>query len=214
MLQSGQERQFREALISSSDDEARSIIWKAKEDLKLTRLEIIERYVVPALDSIGADWHEGELALSQVYVSGRICENIINELLPEKRVDPGSRPGIGLVVLNDHHALGKRIVSSVLKAGGYSLIDYGIMSAGQLFQRIREDNPALVMVSVLMLSSALEVKNVISNLADCNCSTKIAVGGAPFRLDRQLWLEVGADAVGFSAADSLKIAEQYLGGVE
>jgi hypothetical protein len=38
------------------------------------------------------------------------------------------------------------------------------------------------------------------------------VGGAPFRFDDQLWREVGADAMGLSASDALKILDAMGGG--
>jgi methanogenic corrinoid protein MtbC1 len=39
---------------------------------------------------------------------------------------------------------------------------------------------------------------------------RIAVGGAPFLLDPELWCEVGADAGGRSAADAVTILRGWL----
>lgn len=38
--------------------------------------------MVPALDRIGTGWENGTIALSQVYMSGRICEEVVDDLLP------------------------------------------------------------------------------------------------------------------------------------
>ncbi len=37
-------------------------------------LAALEALVAPALEQIGAAWEKGECALTQVYMSGRICE--------------------------------------------------------------------------------------------------------------------------------------------
>ncbi|MBF0249091.1 MAG: cobalamin-binding protein, partial [Alphaproteobacteria bacterium] len=39
----------------------------------------------------------------------------------------------------------------------------------------------------------------------------IFVGGAPFRFDTQLWREVGADAMGFSATDAVGLITTAMG---
>ena len=41
----------------------------------------MEKLVVPALERIGAGWEQGRVALSQVYMSGRICEELVDTLL-------------------------------------------------------------------------------------------------------------------------------------
>ena len=40
---------------------------------------------------------------------------------------------------------------------------------------------------------------------------KVVVGGAPFLFDDQLWQEVGADAMGKSAADAVAIVTRLMG---
>jgi len=37
----------------------------------------------------------------------------------------------------------------------------------------------------------------------------VIVGGAPFRFDPQLWKEIGADAMAYSAADAIAVIEAY-----
>ncbi|WP_373507819.1 B12-binding domain-containing protein [Thiocapsa sp.] len=37
------------------------------------RLDVVERLVVPSLERIGDLWERGEVSLSQVYMSGRLC---------------------------------------------------------------------------------------------------------------------------------------------
>lgn len=201
---------FREALLSSDADAAAALL--AGYLIDKQALEFVEEVIVKALDQIGDGWENGEYALSQVYMSGRICEDLLEKALPDGSGLRKEKPKIAIALLNDYHALGKRIVYAVLRAGGYQLIDYGRVETGELVRRVKEDQIETLLISVLMLSSALQVKEVVKNLSYNVNKPKVVVGGAPFRLDRKLWQEVGADAVGFSAADALHLVKELKGG--
>lgn len=85
----------------------------------------IETLIVPALEEIGRRWEQGNVSLSRVYMSGRICETIVDTMIPNSDPSRSTYPRIAIAVLEDHHTLGKRIVYSVLRAGGYTVTDYG-----------------------------------------------------------------------------------------
>jgi methanogenic corrinoid protein MtbC1 len=76
--------------------------------------------------------------------------------------------------------------------------------------RVVQDRVEILLVSVLMLPSALRVKELRARLTQAGRNIKIAVGGAPFRYDDQLWREVGADAMGRTASDAVKIVRQFV----
>jgi monomethylamine corrinoid protein len=62
----------------------------------------------------------------------------------------------------------------------------------------------------LMLRSALRVRELRFAFENAGLSVKLAVGGAPFRLDLNLWKKVGADATSDSAAGAVGIARRFL----
>ena len=169
-------------------------------------MSALENIVVPAMEDIGYKWEAGEVALSQVYMSGKICEEIVDTLIPQtntKRIDD---PNLAIVVYKDHHMLGKRIVSTFLRVSGYDVLDYGHASSiEELVEKIKKDKIEILLISVLMLNSALNVKEFISKLREENLKTKVVIGGAPFRFDLDLYKEVGADACGTNASDVLGI---------
>ncbi|MDF2885611.1 MAG: cobalamin B12-binding domain protein [Clostridiaceae bacterium] len=51
---------------------------------KKNGIEFIDEYIVKSLNSIGDKWEKGEVALSQVYMSSRLCEEIAITILAEK----------------------------------------------------------------------------------------------------------------------------------
>ncbi len=166
----------------------------------------LDDVVVPALERIGRDWEEGRVSLSQVYMAGRICERAVEGLLSPDRPVRGDRPKLGIAVLEDHHALGKRMVKSALRAAGYQLQDYGHGRRPQeLVEMALRDQVDVLLISCLMLASALRVSEVVAGLQKAGSPIAVVVGGAPFRLEAQLWKEVGARAVGRNAAEAVAI---------
>jgi methanogenic corrinoid protein MtbC1 len=163
----------------------------------------VDQLILPALEIIGKGWEEGTVALAQVYMSSRICEELMAHVPPPANPKYPGHPRMGLAVLEDYHLLGKIIISACLRAGGYAFHDYGRVTPQELVRKIRDDSIEIVLISTLMLRSALQVKEVKRLLAEAGSSTRIVVGGAPFRFDPLLWKEVGADAMGANAVEAI-----------
>jgi methanogenic corrinoid protein MtbC1 len=170
----------------------------------------IEGLIVPALERIGQGWEAGIVSLSQVYMAGRLCETLVDSILPP--ADPGRRknPPLAIAVIEDYHLLGLRIIYSALRASGFELRNYGRVTMNELLARVAEDRIAVLLLSALMLPSALRIKEVTSRLRSVGQATKIIVGGAPFRFDPALAAEVGADAVGDSGSDAVSLVRRFL----
>lgn len=175
-------------------------------------MQAIEELMVPSLIRLGEEWNAGKVALSQIYMSSRICEDIVNHLLPAAATERKSPPKVAIAVLCDYHTLGKRIVLSVMRASGLDILDYGRMEADELADRVLADDVKILLISTLMLPSALKVKAVRAALDAGGGHVRIAVGGAPFLFDAQLWREVGADAMGRNATDAVTIVRHWLEG--
>jgi methanogenic corrinoid protein MtbC1 len=180
------------------------------EALKLgPPIEVVGELVSLALNRIGNDWENGKLALSQVYMSGVICEELIDKVLPPQSPVRKSQPRMAIGVFEDFHLLGKRIVYSSLRASGFELADLGGgLSIDKLVEAVQRDNIKILLLSVLMLPSALHIKDLKQKLNDSD--VKIVVGGAPFRFDNQLWKEVGADACGDNVNDAVQIIHKMM----
>ncbi len=200
---------FRESLEMLDRVQAESVFQQALTTL--SPIQAVEQVVVPALEQIGAAWEAGSVALSQVYMSGRFCEELVEHVLPPSDPDRKHQPRSAIVVLSDYHMLGKRIVYSVMRASGFELFDYGRMGVDELVARAQADKIRVLLISVLILPSALRVRDVCTRLKAAASGIKVLVGGAPFLFDAQMWQEVGADAMGHSAADAVNIVEGWMG---
>jgi methanogenic corrinoid protein MtbC1 len=178
---------------------------------RISSVEIIEDVITKALERIGEGWAQGALSLSQVYMSGRICEELVDTLLPPGGTQHKNQPKMAITVLEDYHLLGKRIVYSMIRSAGFDIMDYGRTDVPGLLDRLRQDRVEILLVSVLMLPSALRIKEVVSQTIDENLGTHVIVGGAPFLFDDNLWREVGAEAMGRTGSDAVQLLQQITG---
>ncbi|WP_339137313.1 MAG: cobalamin-dependent protein [Candidatus Electrothrix sp. GW3-4] len=165
--------------------------------------QTVDQLILPALETIGQGWEKGTVALAQVYMSSRICEELMIHVPLSTALQHPGYPRMAIAVLDDYHLLGKIIVSACLRASGYAFQDYGRVTSQELACKIKNDSIEIILVSALMLRSALQIKEVKRLLVEAGSPTRIVVGGAPFRFDPLLWKEVGADAMGANAAEAL-----------
>jgi methanogenic corrinoid protein MtbC1 len=198
---------FEEALLALDRIAIKEMIKPPQKGLEA--MHHAEELVIPALERIGEKWESGKIALSQVYMGGKICEDAMDNLLATHAVAARKTPKMAIAVLEDHHLLGKRIVVSTLRAAGYDLDDYGRIEADDLIARARADDVRILLISTLMLPSALRIRKVRDAL---DPDVKIVVGGAPFRLDPSLWEEVKADAMCRTASDALPLLAELTNG--
>lgn len=195
------------ALLTMDQSQAESIVIGAMT--KGTPIQIASELVSGTLQRIGDSWETCNLALSQVYMSGIICEEVIDKILPPSNPLRKNQPKMAIAVFEDYHLLGKRILYSTLRASGFELIDLGGgLSTDQLVEIVKNEKIKILLLSVLMLPSALRIKELKLNLLDTD--VKIIVGGAPFRFDTELWKEVGADGMGKDSSDAIEIVTKLM----
>lgn len=174
--------------------------------------QIIQQMLVPSLHSLGKGWEEGRISLTQVYMGGRIAEELISELLPESRKDHAPWGKIVIGTMNDSHGMGQRIIASYLASSGAKVISLGLGVPPEKFVRtaIKEECD-LIAISVLMYISALQVTRVRELVEKEKRRIPILVGGAPFNMDRTLWKQVGASAMGSNPSEGIAAAKYLLG---
>lgn len=201
-------QQFEQALKNMDRVTAQQIL--AEAGAKMDTPACVDQVVLPALEHIGLRWEQGTASLALVYMSGRICEELVDRILPPASPLRIRQPKTAIAILEDFHVLGKSIIYSTLRAGGIELHDFGTMNVEQLVNKTIENDVRILLISVLMFASAKRVKEVSDQLKVRGATTRIIVGGAPFRMDDQLWKEVGADAVGTDTVKALQVTQQMI----
>lgn len=183
---------------------------------KLDPLEAIENGLAKGLREVGTKFDCGEMFLMQLILSGEAMkagvETLKPELLRQKKQLKGSGTFLIGTVEGDLHDIGKSIVSAMLTAEGFDVVDIGVDIPDKVFvDKAKEIKPQILGLSALMTTTRMKQKDVIEALkqAGTRNALKVMVGGATVTPE---WAkEIGADAYGEDAVDAPKKAKQLLG---
>lgn len=153
---------LKKSLLEVNKQACKELPLQAKNDLALA--VIIEDVIIAVMKEIGDGWEDGSVALSQIYMSGKYVEEFVDSILPSGHPQSKFQPKKGIAVLEDYHMLDKRIIYSILRASGFELIDYRHSTVDGLVKKIAEDKLDNILISTLMLPSALKVKEIVQKL--------------------------------------------------
>lgn len=175
----------------------------------LKPLEIINKYLVKALDIAGRDYESGKIFLPRlikVAETAKACFEIVKQdiKLDDQTLVKGKI--ILATVKGDIHDIGKNIVKVLLQSYGYSVIDLGKDVDGELVAgEVVRHNVKLVGLSALMTTTIPAMKDTIEKIRKVSPTCKIMVGGAV--LNQEYAKYVGADHYAQDAMAGIKIAE-------
>ena len=132
--------------------------------------------------------------------------SFLKETCPDLAVnhqDPKQRTVVIGVIEGDIHDMGKNIVSALLEAYGYQVIDLGrnVVKAAFLDQ-IKETKAPVLAISTMMSTTLDNVADLIRQAKKRDPEISVIVGGAPF--DQQLAGSMGADGYAENAAQVIQ----------
>ena len=143
-------------------------------------------------------------------------EKITDVLLPELQMTAKMECAGKLVfatVKNDIHDIGKNLVATILRAGGFEVVDVGVdVEPASLYQSVREQKPDIVALSCLLTNGLDSMEDTIKGFgpAGLRDKVKIIVGGIP--LSAKLSVQMGADSYGENASEALVRCRELMGG--
>jgi len=139
-----------------------------------------------------------------------VASDVITELMPilepyiQKKKMHKKTIVLGTVE-GDMHEIGKNIVSVVLKAEGYNVIDLGTdVSSNTFLQAASDEDAEIVGLSTLMTTTMFVQRDLIVRLNEMNIRSNyfVIIGGAP---TSQKWADkIGADAFDEDAFSTAK----------
>jgi corrinoid protein of di/trimethylamine methyltransferase len=200
------------------DGEAEECVELIKDGLKkgVDPVEAIEKGLAKGIMKVGDDFGAGEVFLPELIMAADVMKKG-TEILDEKiRTSGTKRETLGKIVIGtvkgDIHDIGKSVVAAVLQANGFDVTDLGIDVAVEDFVDETKKNEANCLGMSTLLTLPLQVMGEVIEKMDregLHKDVKIMVGGCPVTQD--FADEIGADAVGFDAADAVKKARALLG---
>jgi corrinoid protein of di/trimethylamine methyltransferase len=199
------------------DGEVEECVELVKEGLEkgVDPVEAIEKGLARGIMKVGDDFGAGVVFLPELIMAADVMKQG-TQILDEKiRASGTARKTLGSIVIGtvkgDIHDIGKSVVAAVLQANGFDVADIGIDVPVEGFLKAVQDQGADVLGMSTLLTLPLQVMGeVIQRMKEegLRGRVRIMVGGCP--VTQEFAEEIGADAVGFDAADAVKKAKSLL----
>lgn len=193
----------------------KEIAGKSTEELlkEITPMQIVDEYLIPALDSVGKMYEVGEIFLPQLIQSAETVNRsfaIIKKYMNSSGEEKISKGKILLAtVKGDVHDIGKNIVKVLLENYGYDIVDLGKdVSKEAVVEKVKEENIKLVGLSALMTTTVRSMEETINAIRKEKLDCTVMVGGAV--LNEEYASSIGADYYAKDARDAVKIAQKVL----
>jgi len=174
-------------------------------------LEIVNDYLIPALDTVGERYEKGEIFLPQLVQSAETVKEAFAVLKAEMARTGGRNISKGKIVMatvkGDVHDIGKNIVKTVLENYGYQIIDLGRnVNIKEVVKAVKENEIKLLGLSALMTTTVKNMEKTIKAVREAAPATKIMVGGAVLTADYAEMIE--ADFYARDAKEAVEIAKK------
>ncbi|MCD6460383.1 homocysteine S-methyltransferase family protein [bacterium] len=184
---------------------------KIELDKKTKPMVIIDDFLIPAMQEVGAKFNNKELFLPQLLLSTEAMQEAFKCLKPFMEEENASKIGRMIIatVKGDIHDIGKNIVALMLRNNGIDVIDLGKdIDAEIIIKTAEKENISLIGLSALMTTTMVEMENVINIARTENKPLKFMVGGAV--VTPEYAKTIGADGYSKDAVEAVEIAKKLL----
>ncbi len=176
-------------------------------------LDIVNNYLVPALDIVGERYEKGEIFLPQLIQSAETVKpafQVIKESLEGTSKRNITKGKILLAtVKGDIHDIGKNIVKVLLENYNYEILDLGKdVPIDKIVKVATEEEIKLIGLSALMTTTVKSMEETIKELKKVKSDIIIMVGGAV--LNREYADLIGADYYAKDGKGAVEIARNIL----
>lgn len=175
--------------------------------------EIIDD-LTKGMREVGESFEKSEIFLPEMMLASETLMEMMSILKPLFKEKGGEEEKIKIVIATvkgDVHEIGKNIVSLVLKANGYEVVDLGRnVDPLDIINSAVLNNAQVIGLSALMTTTMPSQKEVITMLKDKGMRDKfkVIVGGAPVSSD---WAtEIEADGYAKDAFKAVKLVDDIV----
>lgn len=178
-------------------------------------LDIINDYLIPALDKVGKGFEKGSVFLPQLLMSAEAAKAafaVLKEMLAaDGRAEEKKEKVVLATVKGDIHDIGKNIVKVLLENYSFDVIDLGKDVAPELIvETVLKEDVRLAGLSALMTTTVVSMEETIQQLREKAPECKVMVGGAV--LNQEYADMIGADFYGKDAMQSVYYAQELFQG--
>lgn len=182
-------------------------------DAGINPLEVIENGLKKGIQIVGTKYEEGELFIVDLMMAASAMKAAVELLEPHISAEMKEKASAGKIIIGtvegDIHDIGKTIVSTLLAANGFEVIDLGSgVPASKFIEKIKELKPDIVGMSALLTTTMPKMQEVIEALEkeDLRDAVKVMIGGAP--VTKEFAAKIGADGYAKDAEEAIKWAKE------
>ena len=207
------ERTLEQIVIAGLKGEAPAATEKLLETMEA--MAVVDEILIPALDTVGADFEAGKVFLPQLIQAAGAAQAAFEVIRARLSAQPGGeRAPRGTIVLatvkGDIHDIGKNIVKVLLENYGYPVVDLGKdVEPAAVVEAAKKHAAPLVGLSALMTTTLASMEATIRLLRAEEIPCKVVVGGAVLTEDYAQ--KIGADFYAKDAKESVDVARQVIG---
>lgn len=169
------------------------LVGKLEDAVKVTKIaveegmtphEIINQYMIKAMEEIGSRFEAGKVFVPNLLMSARAMRGALDVLKPLMQGQGDSY--IGKIVIGtvkgDLHDIGKNLVASMFEGCGFEVINLGVdVSSDKFISAALENKADIICMSALLTTTMNYMKEVVAAVeaSELKGKVKIMVGGAP-----------------------------------
>ena len=202
-----------------------SVVKGDKEMARQAAREVIEQTIDPVeaienglsrgMEIIGERFSKMEVFLRELLMAAQAFDGAMEVLEPEIAAQKKEVSTRGIIVMGtvkgDVHSIGKDIVVTMLRTGGFEVHDLGVdVSPLSFVEAAQKNHVDIIALSSLMTTTMVGQKEVIEVLREMGLKDqyRVIVGGGPVN---QQWADqIGADGYGATATDAVSLAKDLL----
>ena len=146
----------------------------------MTPLDVSQNFLGGAMESIGALYGEKRIFLPHILFAAETAFPVFDRLNGMMTGEGASRGRVMIATVEgDIHDIGKNIVGTVLRAGGFGVTDIGKnVPASVIVSRAQELKPDIIGLSAMMTTTVGRIQEAAQALKSAGINTAVISGGA------------------------------------
>lgn len=204
-------KDLKESMFKYNDELAKKLAEESINE-KINPLETVG-VLTKSIAKIGEEFEKGDLWLPDLMMAANTMKHAMGPLDEEIKKKGLHKETVGKVVIGtvygDLHDIGKGMVSTMLNANGFEVIDIGInVDSKKFIEAIKKHKPNILAMSALLTTTAPEQERVIKALKDSGIRNqiKVIVGGGS--ITQEFADRIGADGYEPTAPLAVKLAKK------
>jgi len=203
---------LRDTIVAIDENKAKEIAENIISQ-KIDPTIAIKYSIADAAIKVGEKFDSGEYFLPHLVMAGDLMDAvgaILEKNIPAEKIVRKKGIVIG-TVQGDMHSVGKNLVATMFKAGGFEVHDMGVdVPSLNFIEKAKEVKADMIALSSLLTTTMPYQKEVIEDLSAMGIRDqfKVMIGGGP--VTEVYARDIGADGYGRDAIEALDEAKKLL----